>query len=498
MVLVIMLFCNTKTNPEVKKSVLAGTWYTDNPAKLAAEIDGYLSKAEAKSGVTRPLIVIQPHAGYVYSGNVAAAGYRILKNYSPDVIVIIAPSHHEYFNGCSLLKVDYYETPLGRVKVDKEAADALLKNNLFRNNAGAFSREHAVEIQIPFLQRIYGKRLENELPIIPVIAGEIGSQDAPEIANALAMAVKNRKAPLFIISSDFTHYGPRFGYQPFKSSNKDILKKKLSELDLGAVDKIIKKDFKGYCDYIDKTGATICGRNPIKIALSLPVENYKAELISYDTSGNITGDYENTVSYVSLIISGDLSKSAENKKSKFGISEDDKKFLLKLARDNLTSLLNNKGNIAIDGKNVPENCRYRTGVFVTLKENGELRGCIGYIIGMKPLYEEVIENSYNAAFKDPRFPPVEKPELKNIKIEISVLTVPEPVKSVDEIAVGRDGLIIEKGFYRGLLLPQVPVELGWDRDTFLIHLCRKAGLPDDAWKQGAKISKFEAIVFGEQ
>ncbi len=495
--ILIMLFCDTKTNPEIKRSVLAGTWYSDDPAKLSAEIDGYLSRAEAGEGITRPLIVIQPHAGYVYSGAVAASGYKILKNYAPDVIAIIAPSHHSYFAGCSVLKADYYETPLGKVKIDKGAVEALLKNSFFLNNPGAFSKEHSLEIQLPFLQRIYGKMLEGDTGIIPIVAGEVNNDEAPAIAEAIVKSIKNRKRPLFIISSDFTHYGPRFGYQPFKSGNAGTLKNRLKELDMGAVDKILKNDFKGFCDYMDKTEATICGRNPIKIALSLPVENFKADLISYDTSGNITGDFENTVSYVSVIISGELSQVSVSSKPKFGLLDTDKKFLLNLARNNLKSLLNNSTNAAIDPKTVPENCKYQTGVFVTLKKGGNLRGCIGYVIGMKPLYEEVIENSYNAAFRDPRFPPLEKSEFKDIKIEISVLTVPEPVVSVDDIVVGRDGLIIEKGFSKGLLLPQVPVEWGWDRDEFLKHTCNKAGLPDDAWKQGAKISKFEAIVFGE-
>lgn len=495
--LMITLFCNSKTNPEVRKSVLAGTWYTDDAKTLAREIDGYIKKGDQKKIECNPIVLIQPHAGYRYSGQVAASGYRLLVNTNPDVIVILAPSHHEYFRGCSVLPVDYYETPLGRVKVDKEIAKKLLENKIFKKNTSAHLREHAIEIQLPFLQRIYMGRIEKELAIVPVLVGDIGIDDSKAVTSALIKSVEKKRNPLFIISTDFIHYGQRFGYQPFKSGDKKVIREKLRELDSGAIERILKKDLTGFCDYIEKTGATICGRNPLKIALNLPHADFSSQLLSYDTSGNITGDYSNTVSYASILYCGRLKTSDEKKSVGFSLSEKDKKFLTGLARKNIRSLLFEGRNISLKADEVPESCRFRTGVFVTIKKEGNLRGCIGHVIGRKPLYEGVIENSCNAAYRDPRFSPLKKNEFDKIKIEISVLTVPEPVESVDEIKVGRDGLIIEQGFRKGLLLPQVPVEWGWERDEFLVHTCRKAGLPDYAWKHGAKIYRFEAIVFSE-
>ncbi len=494
--LLITLFCNSKTNPEVRHSTLAGSWYSKNPKKLASNIDGYLSKASADKEKKGPLILIQPHAGHVYSGQVAAAGYKLIIGSNPDIIIILAPSHQAYFKGCSISTADYYETPLGRVKIDKKIVKQLRNESLFKTVKNAHIREHSIEIHLPFLQRIFGKRLEKDISIIPILVGNINKKNAKSISDSIINAVSNKKRPLFIISSDFTHYGSRFGYLPFTGSK---IKSKIKELDYGAINHILKKDVSGFSDYIDKTGATICGRNPIKIALSLPVKNFSAKIISYDTSGNITGDFSNTVSYASIVFYGNIDKRGKNKiDTGFNLSPTNKKYLLDLAKKNITSLLEKKKRINVNIKSVPENCKYETGVFVTLKKKGRLRGCIGYVIGRMPLYKSVIDNSYNAAFKDPRFPALIKEELKDIKIEISVLTIPEQIKSIDEIKVGRDGLIIEKGFRKGLLLPQVPTEWGWNKEEFLIHTCRKAGLPDYAWKHGAKILRFEAIVFGEE
>jgi AmmeMemoRadiSam system protein A len=139
----------------------------------------------------------------------------------------------------------------------------------------------------------------------------------------------------------------------------------------------------------------------------------------------------------------------------------------------------------------------RRGAFVTLTVDGELRGCIGYPLPEKPLDETIIEMAVAAATQDTRFEPLAANELKKLKIDISVLGLPEPIEDPAEVQVGRHGIIVSKGFHRGLLLPQVPVEYGWDRETYLDHGCLKAGLPRDAWKKGAKIQVFTAQVFSE-
>ncbi len=444
------------------------------------------------------MLLIVPHAGYDYSGLVAAAGYNCIKNIRPDLIVILAPSHYGSFHGCSVIPVDFYETPLGRVRVEKNIAQMLLEEKLFVSDGLADRSEHAVEIQIPFLQRIFGRALERDIPILPILVGDISRTEAGTIADIIIRNTKNSKRPLFIISSDFIHYGPRFDFAPYGDLTRAGAKEKLKMLDDGAISRIISEDAAGFADYVEATGATICGRDAILIALHLPVKSFKASVIRYDTSGRITGDYSNSVSYAAIAVSGIL-RSAEPVSGSNGMDfpSADKSFLLKLARNNITSYISSGHATVFDEKAVPPSCRQSRGAFVTLKKKGELRGCIGYINTDKPLYQVIQESSYNAAFGDPRFPPLRSDELADITIEISVLTVPALVSSCDDVTVGKDGIIIEKGLNRGLLLPQVPLEWGWGREQFLIYGCRKAGLPDYSWKKGAKIYTFQAVVFGE-
>jgi len=180
----------------------------------------------------------------------------------------------------------------------------------------------------------------------------------------------------------------------------------------------------------------------------------------------------------------------------FQITSEEKKFLLTLARKVITTKI--EGINFSENKFFSDTLKESSGVFVTLHKTGQLRGCIGYVEGIKPLQDAVIEMSLSAAFEDPRFAPVEKDELKNIEIEISVLSPLKAISSIDSIQVGKHGLVIEKGFYRGLLLPQVAVEYNWNREEFLEHTCQKAGLSKNSWKDPlTKIQIFSAEIFSE-
>ncbi len=505
----ILALCASCASPEssakVKKSNLAGQWYPADRAELARQVDGLLARPVSGSVPRRDqLLLILPHAGYMYSGGVAAAGYRAIGGagkpaVAPGLVVIIGPSHSRAFSGCALLDADRYETPLGRVRMETGAAERLVANSLFSINPAAFEREHSIEIHLPFLQRIFGRALEKEIRVLPVLVGELDDGGAARAAAAITAAVAGEKT-LFIVSSDFTHYGPNFGYLPFKHDSAQGSRVRLKNLDDGAVERIMKRDLAGFSAYLERTGATICGKNPIKIAMSLPIDGFRSEKVAYDTSGNITGSYDNSVSYAAIIFTGRLAGAATAAPAgSVDLSGSDKRFLLKAARDNIQSWLVKKRGIRFFPDRVPEACLEKRGVFVTLKKRGELRGCIGYIAGIKPIIQGVLDNSYNAAFKDPRFGPVTAGEMKDIAIEISVLTEPSPVRSVEEVRTGRDGLIVERGPYRGLLLPQVAVEQGWDRERFLDEACRKAGLPAGAWKDGVTmVFRFQANVFGEK
>jgi AmmeMemoRadiSam system protein A len=177
------------------------------------------------------------------------------------------------------------------------------------------------------------------------------------------------------------------------------------------------------------------------------------------------------------------------------LNPEEQDFLLRLARQTIEAYL--KSGKRGRPKSVPEKLSEKRGAFVTLKVDGRLRGCIGYPVPAKPLAETVAEMALAAATQDYRFPPLQVEELGRLKIEISVLTLPRPVEDASEVEVGRHGIVISEGMDRGLLLPQVPTEYGWDRETFLRHGCLKAGLDEEAWRRGAKIEVFEAQVFSE-
>lgn len=484
-----------KSEPAVRPSALAGSWYPADASTLAKNINSYLlsntDRSSLKKEETAPVALIEPHAGYVYSGKGAAAGYTYLSGKSYDRVIIIAPSHYSYFRGIAIAPVDYFETPLGRVSVDRQACDALLKKKGFSSNLEANRQEHSIEIQIPFLQTVL-----KDFKIVPLLVGEVNGREYDELADSIKPFVNSRT--LLIASSDFTHYGPNFNYVPFGDPVKENLKK----LDMGAVEKIIAKDSNGFIKYFTDTGVTICGRVPIAILTRILPPDCKGELVSYYTSGDVTGDFRSSVSYATVLFYKKVYKKAltgGEEVDGLKLNADEKKMLLDLARATLRRYLKGESidESFISNFNVSDKLKQKRGAFVTITKHGMLRGCIGYVEGIKPLYETIVDNAINASTRDPRFEPMKSAEEKDCDIEISVLTVPVPVGNVSEIEVGRDGLIIEKGWSRGLLLPQVPVEYGWDRDTFLRQLCAKAGLPSDAWKSGAKIMKFEAQVFSE-
>jgi len=363
-----------------------------------------------------------------------------------------------------------------------------LQEPFFRIFPEAYKKEHSLEIQLPFLQESL-----KDFKLVPLIVGEVNGDEYEKIASSIRKFID--KETLLIASSDFTHYGFNFGYVPFKKNIRENLKK----LDEGAVEKILKIDSNGFIKYQDSTGITICGRKPIAILLDILPKKAKAKLVSYYTSGDLMGDYSSSVSYATIAFFEPPAKKELQVSDVNELSKEEKETLIKVARKTLETFLSGKSldDITKD-LNLTPKLKENRGVFVTIKKHGDLRGCIGYIEGIKPLYEAVIDNTINACSRDYRFPPMEKGEAKDVTLEISVMTPLKEIKSPEEIVVGRDGLVIQKGFNKGLLLPQVATEYGWDRDTFLAQVCRKAGLPYDAWKEGATIWIFSAQVFGEE
>jgi hypothetical protein len=289
MLLSITYLAGAMANEMVRKSPIAGSWYPGEKKQLQHQIEDYLAKAKPPTLGGRICALISPHAGIQWSGQAAACGYKLLKGQKIKRVIVLGPSHYSGFRGLATSAEEYYETPLGKIKVDKEISEALYKIALFQGPRNAELQEHSLEMQLPFLQFVIGEFL-----LVPLVVGELSINDYAEAARALAPYLDANT--IVVASSDFTHYGYRFGYQPFKENPRDNLKK----LDGGAIKKIIAKDFQGFLNYVDETGATICGTRPIGIILKMLPANAQGNQLDYYTSGDLTGDFSSSVSYASI------------------------------------------------------------------------------------------------------------------------------------------------------------------------------------------------------
>ena len=422
-----------------------------------------------------------PHAGYAYSGKTAAAGIEYMKGNDFKRVVILAPSHRASLpNVACLSGVEKFRTPLGDITVDSAFEEKLMQNKLFIRNAEIHKSEHSAQMEIPLIQYVL-----KDVKVVPIIIGRLNDESLKSIADTLRNLIDDKT--LVIASSDFTHYGPSYDYLPFTEDIPENLKK----LDMGVYKFIEKKDAAGFMNYIDKTGDTICGEYPIALLLEIVPAGADAKLIAYDTSGRITGDYTNSVSYMTIMFSKPESSI---------FSEDDKKELLKLARKTLWYYMNYKKMPSLDDLKITLSpaMKKEMGVFVTLHKDGNLRGCIGEIFPSRPLWKAVMAQSINSGLNDYRFPPVELRDLPSLEFEISALTPPAKVNSWRDIVIGTHGMTLEKDGHSAVFLPQVAPEQGWGLEETLSHLSQKAGLPADAWKEGAKFTVFEAVVFNEK
>lgn len=284
---------------KVRLATVAGKFYERVPGQLRKNLSRYLADISKKDLLPENAIVqsiIVPHAGYPFSGRTAAKTFSIAaENAKYKRIIVIAPSHYVGFSGLALPSYEACSTPLGDISVDTKAMDKLTNKNFARND-NAHAQEHSLEVELPFIQTLFPK-----IPIMPFVCGHIDSSTAKEIAKTL-LPFWNKET-LWVISSDFTHYGHQFSYVPFADDIPENLKK----LDFGAIDKILDFDLIGFNEYIDKTGATICGRNPIMIMLATAElaknrDQLKSKLIDYTTSGELTGDYNHTVSYAGIAV----------------------------------------------------------------------------------------------------------------------------------------------------------------------------------------------------
>ncbi len=466
----------------IKEPNVAGGFYSDDPKELSDSIDSYEQSTGPVPADRKVEIAIAPHAGYPYSGPVAAYTFKAIARNHYKTVVVIGPSHYFPFEGISVWPKGGFKTPLGIVPIDEDFAQALLKENpKFQFLPQVFEREHSVEVELPFLQKTF-----EGVRIVPILMGDPDPQVCHDLAVALDKLIGKRDDVLILISSDMSHY---YTYDVANSMDALTLQA------IKAIDP--KKFFEGNIS----RRMEMCGFVPVTTALILArLRGIKhVEVLKHANSGDTSGDKSRVVGYSSVIFYSDLltaSPSQEDGVKALGLVQ--KKELLKIARNSIESFVKTGkvADITIKDARLNE----IQGAFVTITKHGVLRGCIGNIIGQKPLYETVRDMAVAAASQDPRFSPVTAEELKDINVEISVLSQPRRVKDASEIQLGKHGVIVSNGGHQGVFLPQVANETGWSREEFLSQLCsQKAGLPPDAWKDpDTALYVFTADVFAEK
>jgi len=470
------LLVNSSFAQDIKYPNVAGTFYPDNPQELSQLIDNFLKSANPEPVEGNIFALISPHAGYDFSGSTAAWGYKLIKGRAYKTIVVIGPSHYYGFKGASIYPEGIFHTPLGDLEIDKEFTQKLLnKDSEIFFEPRAFEKEHSVEVQLPFLQ----KTLSN-FKIVPVVMGDCSFTTCQKLANLIQQAIGQRQDVLVVASSDMYH-----GYDYQEADIIDNLTLSyLKNMDAG-----------GLYNGLRQGKLQLCGGFPVVSTLILAKElgHNKLKILEHTNSALVTGKKMKgnwTVGYTSCVID----KEGEDAM----LNANQRKKLLEIARKSIEAYLKTGKKLELTESD-PLLLK-EMGSFVTLHKHGDLRGCIGNLIGDKPLYLMVRDMAVESAMNDPRFSPVQLTELENIEIEISVLSPLERINDTDKIKLGVHGVLVRRGFNSGVFLPQVATETGWSKEEFLSNLCaHKAGLSPSAWKdKSTEIYIFTAEVFSEK
>lgn len=461
---------------DIQKPVVAGSFYPAESVLLAGQINKYLNDAKPEAVNGDIIALISPHAGYIYSGPVAAYGYKAISGRKYDTVVIIGISHFTLFDGVAYLEKDLYRTPLGDLPIDLEFTGRLarVEKDTLRKNPRAFEEEHSAEVEIPFLQMSL-----KDFKIVVLLMGRPDYATCNKLARGLVKVIKERgRKVLIVASTDLSHY----------LKYDDAIAK-----DRVTLSELLNFDAARFAESASARECELCGSGPVVTAMiaGKALGADKVQILKYANSGDTAGDKSRVVGYASAVI-------YKYKEEGGMLNSGQKKELLDIARKTVESSVRN-GKIP-EFKETDPGLLAQEGAFVTLHKKGELRGCIGNIIGTQPLWMTVRDMAVQSSSHDPRFEPVSPGELKDIKIEISVLSQPKRVQEITEIKMGTHGVIVKRGFNSGVFLPQVATETGWSRDEFLSNLCaHKAGLPADAWKdKKTELYSFTAQVFGEE
>jgi len=492
------LACRTPSQADrgpvaAREPAVAGRFYPASAAALRLAVESFLRDAvPRKAG--RPVALVAPHAGYIFSGQIAADAWRQAQGDAIDLVVILGTNHTAPgFRGVAIDPGGGFRTPLGVAETDRGASEALIAADPdCRFDAGIHAMEHSVEVQVPFVQVLFPKA-----KILPAVVGSPDPDICDRIGRALGRVLRGRRA-LIVASSDLSHY-------PSASDASAVDRKVLAaaaRLDPEALRAAIRD---GMSRGVPGLTTCACGEAPILAAMSAAraLGATRGSVVSYANSGDVSaGDPQRVVGYGAVVFAigppGADTTAPEPRVDApvpGGFDAADRRALLALARETIRRYLET-GTLPLSRGLSARACRPR-GAFVTLTRDGALRGCIGRMAPDAPLDRVVGAMALQAAINDPRFPPVTLKELPGLRIEISALTPMRPVARAADIVVGRDGVLLSKDGRSAVFLPQVATEQGWGRDEMLDHLCLKAGLPAGSWKTGATFSVFQAEVFRE-
>lgn len=480
-------------NSDIRQPAVAGQFYPAAADRLTRAIDYYLEDARS-AGAQRPIAIITPHAGYIYSGQIAADAFKQAAGQIYDVIVILGTNHTTAgFAGVSIFDGAGYRTPLGVATIDRDLVKALLKaDNDFTFRKSVHNREHSIEVQIPFIQQLFPG-----VKIVPAVIGWPDLDLCTRFGKALSKVLQGHQA-LIVVSSDLSHYP---GYEDAMA---------VDQVTLQAIQNLDPFEFQSTIDQQLRRGISglstcACGAAPIMTAMvaARELDATQVEIVSYANSGDaLIGDRSRVVGYGAVtFLTGKNPK--DDSVTKVPVTElpprelntADRRILLAFARQSIRQLLTSE--TAPLPRDFSPALESKQGAFVTLSKNGELRGCIGHMVSDLPTCQVVGAMAIQAAVNDRRFHPVTITELPEIEIEISLLTPFKPIARAEEFVPGRDGIVLKKDGHSAVYLPQVAPEQGWNREQTLDQLCRKAGLPKGSWKKDAQLFTFQANVFSE-
>jgi len=471
---------------------VAGSFYSSDPDVLLHDLEFLFSRALPSKVRGEVLAVIAPHAGYPFSGEVAASAYTQIdtkKTYKN--IFIIGNSHRYSYEGAAIYASGNFITPLGEITVNRELANNLIKQNkVFMQMDAAHIAEHSLEVQLPFLQYC----MEKDFQIVPVLLGTHSESVCKKLAAALEPFLIEDN--LFVISADFSHY------PDYRNANM---------VDLNTANAICTNEPSAFLEALKQNeeknipnlATSACAWPSILTLMYMTQGNrgqFEYELIRYQNSGDTRiGDKSRVVGYCAITVSRqEYTMDDPEMNNRFVLSDQDKLVLMEIARSTMDSYVRSGKAGEVNRQNYSPSLQTHTGAFVSLHKNGKLRGCIGRFQPEKPLYEVVRDMAISASTQDYRFKPVEPKELDEIELEISVLTPLELISDPSVIELGKHGIYIKKGSNSGTFLPQVATQTGWDLEEFLGHCARdKAHIGWYGWKD-AELYVYEALVFKEE